>query len=144
MELKTNIIYYARSIDIYKQYQKTKDKQNFKKEHNGDIIKHEKAKTFFEKTNQKKLPKVKELQQQYQHLLEEKQQLCQQYTIAKKEMLEYQTTKQNIDKLLQTEQKKLEKDQEIYKMGNQFDIVFPLFLFVFLLLATPKAFCKFF
>ena len=113
MELKTNIIYYARSIDIYKQYQKTKDKQNFKKEHNEDIIKHEKAKAFFEKNNQKKLPKVKELQQQYQHLLEEKQQLCQQYTIAKKEMLEYQTTKQNIDKLLQTEQKKLEKDQEI-------------------------------
>ncbi|USF31034.1 hypothetical protein [Clostridium sp. MD294] len=70
LELKTNIIYYARTIDIYKQYQKTKDKQNFKKEHNKDIIKHKKAKTFFEKTNQKNLPKMKELQQLYQHLLE--------------------------------------------------------------------------
>ena len=59
------------------------------------------------------MPKVKELQQQYQNLLAEKQQLYQQYATAKKEMLEYQTAKQNIDKLLQTEQKKLEKDQEI-------------------------------
>ncbi|USF31306.1 relaxase/mobilization nuclease domain-containing protein [Clostridium sp. MD294] len=113
LELKTNIIYYARTIDIYKQYQKTKDKQNFKKEHNEDIIKHEKAKAFFEKTNQKKLPKVKELQQQNQNLLAEKQQLYQQYTTAKKEMLEYQTAKQNMDKLLQTKQKSSEKDQEI-------------------------------
>ncbi len=113
LELKTNIIYYARTIDIYKQYQKTKDKQNFQKEHSEDIIKHEKAKAFFEKTNQKKLPKVKELQQLYQHLLEEKQQLYQQYTTAKKEMLEYQTAKQNMDKLLQTKQKSSEKDQEI-------------------------------
>ncbi len=113
LELKTNIIYYARTIDIYKQYQKAKDKQKFKKEYNEDIIKYEKAKVFFEKTNQKRLPKVKELQQQYQNLLAEKQQLYQQYTTAKKEMLEYQTAKQNMDKLLQTEQKKLEKDQEI-------------------------------
>jgi len=113
LELKTNIIYYARTIDIYKQYQKTKDKQNFKKEHNEDIIKHEKVKAFFEKTNQKKLPKVKELQQRYQNLLAEKQQLYQQYTIAKKEMLEYQTAKQNMDKLFQTKQKSSEKDQEI-------------------------------
>ena len=113
LELKTNIIYYARTIDIYKQYQKTKDKQNFKKEHSEDIIKHEKAKAFFEKNSQKELPKVKELQQQYQNLLAEKQQLYQQYATAKKEMLEYQTAKQNMDKLLQTEQKKLEKDQEI-------------------------------
>ena len=113
LELKTNIIYYARTIDIYKQYQKAKDKQNFKKEHNEDIIKHEKAKAFFEKNNQKKLPKVKELQQQYQNLLAEKQQLYQQYTIAKKEMLEYQTAKQNMDKLFQTKQKSSEKDQEI-------------------------------
>ncbi len=113
LELKTNIIYYARTIDIYKQYQKTKDKQNFKKEHNEDIIKHEKAKAFFEKTNQKKLPKVKELQQQYQNLLAEKQQLYQQYTTVKKEMLEYQMAKQNMDKLLQTKQKNSEKDQEI-------------------------------
>ena len=59
------------------------------------------------------MPKVKELQQQYQNLLAEKQQLYQQYAKAKKEMLEYQTAKQNMDKLLQTEQKKLEKDQEI-------------------------------
>ena len=112
-ELKTNIIYYARTIDIYKQYQKTKDKQNFQKEHSEDIIKHEKTKEFFEKTNQKRLPKVKELQQQYQNLLAEKQQLYQQYTTAKKEMLEYQTAKQNMDKLLQTKQKNSEKDQEI-------------------------------
>ena len=113
LELKTNIIYYARTIDIYKQYQKTKDKQNFQKEHSEDIIKHEKAKAFFEKTNQKNLPKVKELQQQYQNLLAEKQQLYQQYTTVKKEMLEYQTAKQNMDKLLQTKQKNSEKDQEI-------------------------------
>ena len=113
LELKANIIYYARTINIYKQYQKTKDKQNFKKEHSEDIIKHEKAKAFFEKNSQKELPKVKELQQQYQNLLAEKQQLYQQYATAKKEMLEYQTAKQNMDKLLQTEQKKLEKDQEI-------------------------------
>ncbi len=113
LELKTNIIYYARTIDIYKQYQKTKDKQNFQKEHSEDIIKHEKTKEFFEKTNQKRLPKVKELQQQYQNLLAEKQQLYQQYTTAKKEMLEYQTAKQNMDKLLQTKQKNSEKDQEI-------------------------------
>ena len=113
LELKTNIIYYARTIDIYKQYQKTKDKQNFQKEHSEDIIKHEKAKAFFEKNSQKELPKVKELQQQYQNLLAEKQQLYQQYTTAKKEMLEYQTAKQNMDKLLQTKQKNSEKDQEI-------------------------------
>lgn len=113
LELKTNIIYYARTVDIYKQYQKSKDKQKFKKEHSQDIMKHEKAKAFFEKSSQKKLPKIKELQEQYQILLAEKQQLYQKYGKAKREMLEYQTAKQNMDKLLQIEQKQTEKDQQI-------------------------------
>jgi len=36
-------------------------------------------------------------------LLAKKQKIHQKYIIAKKEMLEYQTAKQNVDKLFQTE-----------------------------------------
>ena len=43
----------------------------------------------------------------------EKQQIYQRYAKAKKEMLEYQTAKQNMDKLLQTEKNPIEKDQQI-------------------------------
>ena len=113
LELKTNIIYFARTAAVYKQYQKSKDKQSFKKEHSEDIVKHEKAKAFFGKSGQNKLPKVKELQEQYQILLLEKQQIYQRYAKAKKEMLEYQTAKQNMDKLLQAEKNPIEKDQQI-------------------------------
>ena len=85
LELKTNIIYFARTAAVYKQYQKSKDKQSFKKEHSEDIVKHEKAKAFFGKSGQNKLPKVKELQEQYQILLMEKQHIYQRYFKAKKE-----------------------------------------------------------
>lgn len=111
--LRTHIINYSKTREVYVAYRKAGYSKNFRQEHEEEILLHQTAKKAFDDMKLKKLPKVKELQTEYAKLLEEKKKLCTEYRQSRKEMRGLLTAKANVDHLLKmdAEQEK-EKEKE--------------------------------
>ncbi len=67
--LKTHIINYTKTRDIYAGYRKAGYSKKYLTEHKGDILLHKAAKNAFDELGVKKLPSVKSLQEEYAKLL---------------------------------------------------------------------------
>ena len=78
-QLKTHIIHYSKTREIYAAYQKSRHKKEFLAEHGEEIAKHEAAKRAFDALGGKPIPKVAQLSAQYAALLAEKQEQYAQY-----------------------------------------------------------------
>ena len=70
--LRTHIVNYAKTREIYVAYRKAGYSKKFREEHEEEILLHQAAKNAFDEMGVKKLPKVKELQTEYAKLLEER------------------------------------------------------------------------
>ena len=70
--LKTHIINYAKTRDVYAGYRKAGYSKKYLAEHESDILLHKAAKNAFDELGVKKLPTVKSLQEEYAKLLAEK------------------------------------------------------------------------
>lgn len=70
--LRTHIVNYAKTREIYVAYRKAGYSKKFREEHEEEILLHQAAKNAFDEMGVKKIPKVKELQTEYAKLLEEK------------------------------------------------------------------------
>lgn len=99
-ELKTHIINYSKTREVYKEYKKSHHKKEYLAAHTEEIAKHEAAKAAFDALNGKPIPKVAQLSKEYAALLAEKKECYEEYKSARKEMIDYQTAKQNVDKIL--------------------------------------------
>ena len=99
-QMKMHIISYAKTRDIYAAYKKTGFSERFREQHREEIEKHESAKAAFDALGGQKIPKVAELAKEYAALLVEKKECYEEYKAARKEMIEYGTVKQNVDKIL--------------------------------------------
>ena len=99
-QLKTHIINYSKTRDIYKEYKKSRHKKEYRAEHADEIRKHEAAKTAFDALGGKPIPKVAQLSEEYAALLAEKKERYEEYKAARKDMIDYQTAKQNVDRIL--------------------------------------------
>ena len=106
--LKTHIINYVKTKDIYADYRKCGYSKKFLEEHRQEILLHKAAKNAFDELHVKKIPKVKELNAEYAEILAEKKKLYGEYRQAKKDMQEIQRAKYDIDQFLKEdeEQKK--------------------------------------
>ncbi len=111
-ELRTQIIHYAKTREVYAAYRKAGYSKKFRAEHEADILLHQAAKAFFDKQGFKKLPKVKDLNAEYAALLGEKKKLYPEYRCARDEMRELLTVKANVDRLLNMDAKAAEKENE--------------------------------
>ena len=112
-ELRTQIINYAKTREVYEAYRKAGYSKKFLAEHEGDILLHKAAKAAFDKQKLKKLPKVKALSAEYQELLVEKRKLYPEYRRARDEMRELLTVKANVDRIMnQDKEKDKEKDRQ--------------------------------
>ncbi|MEA4805418.1 relaxase/mobilization nuclease domain-containing protein [Acetobacterium wieringae] len=111
--LKTHIINYAKTHDVYTAYRKAGYSKKFYEEHTSDLLLHKASKAAFDELGLKKLPTVKSLHVEYVELLSKKKKAYVTYHHAKKEMQEVLTAKANIDRLLQIEtpSKETEKEQ---------------------------------
>ena len=98
--LKTYIINYAKTREVYIAYRKTGYSRKFYEAHEGDILLHQAAKQVFNILNVKKLPTIKALQTEYETLLIEKKKAYSEYAAARKEMRELLTAKANVDRIL--------------------------------------------
>lgn len=112
--LKTHIINYAKTRDVYTAYRKAGYSKNFYEEHTADLLLHKAAKAAFDELGVKKLPTVKALQEEYSELLTKKKKAYTKYHSVKKEMQKIVTAKANIDRLLgdDLESDRKEKSQE--------------------------------
>lgn len=99
-QLKTHIINYSKTREVYAAYKKSRHKKEFLAEHGAEIAQHEAAKKAFDALGGKPIPKVAQLSQEYAKLLAEKQAQYAAYKAAKQDMITYRTAKQNVDKIL--------------------------------------------
>ena len=103
--LRTHIVNYAKTREVYIAYRKAGYSQKFRAEHEAEILLHQAAKQAFDELGVKKLPTVKSLQAEYAELLEQKKKAYGDYRKARDEMRELLTHKANVDRLLGEEQK---------------------------------------
>ncbi len=111
-QLKTHIINYSKTREVYKEYKKSRHKKEYLAGHAEEIKKHEAAKAAFDALNGKPIPKVAQLSQEYAALLAEKKECYEEYKAARKEMVDYQTAKHNVDIILGLEPQEAEKKKE--------------------------------
>ena len=95
--LKKNIINYAKTREVHVQYRKAGYSKAFFEAHREEITLHKAAKDAFQKMGVSKLPKVKELSEEYATVLEQKKSLYAQYRLSREEMREYQKALHNTE-----------------------------------------------
>ena len=110
--LKTHIVNYSKTRDVYTAYRKAGYSKKFYEENASDIFLHKAAKAAFDTLPGKKIPAIKVLQAEYETLLSEKKKAYSEYTAARKEMKELLTAKMNIDRLLGDAREQPERKQE--------------------------------
>ena len=101
--LKMHIINYVKTRDTYIAYRKSGYSKRFNETHRDEIILHKAAKEAFSKLPDGKIPKVKDLNEEFARLLSEKKQLTAS-TKNKKEMRDYQIAKQNVESFYAAQQ----------------------------------------
>ena len=103
-QLKTHIIRYARTREVYAAYKKSRHKKEFRAEHAEEIAQNEAAKKAFDALGGKPIPKVAQLSKEYTALLAEKRAEYEKYKALRQEMITLRTAKQNVDRILGIEQ----------------------------------------
>ena len=110
--LKTHIINYSKTKDVYVAYRKSGYSKQFFEAHREDITLHKAAKDAFSQL-EGPIPKLKDLNEEYAEVLKKKKEAYASYRQAKEDMKEYQTAKYNVDQFLNIEeQEKKEKQKE--------------------------------
>ena len=98
--LKTHIINYSKTREVYIAYRKAGYSKKFRAEHESEILLHQAAKKYFDGLGLKKLPTVKSLQAEYAALLAEKKSAYADYRKTRDEMRELLTVRDNVDRLM--------------------------------------------
>lgn len=110
--LKTHVLNYIKTRDVYAEYRKSGYSKRFAAEHQQEIELHKAAKLAFDQLGIKKLPKVRDLQSQYGAELHKKKVLYADYRKVKEEMRTLQTAKANIERIVQIDNEGKRNDRE--------------------------------
>ena len=111
--LKGHIINYVKTREVYVAYRMAGYSKKFVAEHEQEIRLHQAAKEAFSALGKQKIPKVKEIQAEYDALREKKKQAYAAYHQAQDEMRQLLTVRANVERILGIEEK--EKGQQIEK-----------------------------
>ena len=109
--LKTHIINYAKTRDVYAAYRKTGYSKVFLETHREEITLHKAAKAAFDEAGLQKLPKVKELDAEFSELLTKKKAAYPDYRKARNEMQELVRAQKNVERFFAGEKDTIEKAQ---------------------------------
>ena len=111
-ELKTQIINFAKTREVYAAYKKSGYSKDFLAGHETEILLHKTAKKSFDELNIRKLPTIKSLNDEFVELVTEKKNLYHDYTSVRDEMRELLIHKSNVEKILGTGESTTEKKTE--------------------------------
>ena len=98
--LKKAITDYSKTRDTYEAYRKAGYSKKFFEDHREEITIHKAAKKIFDELPAKKIPKIKELSEEYSKVLSRKKSAYKEYREAKKEMQNYTIAQKNVSMLL--------------------------------------------
>ncbi|MCF0128951.1 MAG: relaxase, partial [Pseudobutyrivibrio sp.] len=101
--LKKHIINYSKTKDVFAQYRKSGYSKKFYEEHREALTLYRAAKDAF-KQIEGQIPKIRELNAEYEKVLRQKKMTYAEYKQVQKKMKEYQIAKYNIDQFLKREQ----------------------------------------
>ena len=110
-ELRTQVVHYAKTREVYAAYRKAGYSKKFRAEHEADILLHQAAKEFFDKQGIKKLPKVKDLNAEYTELLKQKKVVYPEYRKAREEMQRLLRAQKNIERFFADETPQPDRQQ---------------------------------
>lgn len=112
-DLKTQIINYVKTKDVYQEYHKHGNSRKFAAEHEQELAMHKAAKQAFDALGLKKLPTVKSLSAEYDQLVSEKKKLYAEYRQVHEQMQEMLTVRANMEQMLRQDEamKEQEKDR---------------------------------
>lgn len=108
--LRTHIINYSKTRNVYIEYRKAGYSKKFFEEHREEIQLHKAAKEAFNQLGVTKVPKVKDLNEEFHQLLTEKKKNYAEYRQVKKDLQEYLIAKQTVENILGIDRKKEEKE----------------------------------
>ena len=111
-ELKTQIINFAKTREVYAAYKKSGYSKDFLAGHETEIMVHKAAKKSFYELNLQKLPTIKSLNDEFTELVAEKKKFYHEYTSVRDEMRELLIHKSNVEKILGTDESTSEKKAE--------------------------------
>lgn len=110
--LKGHIINYVKTREVYAAYRMAGYSKKFVAEHEQEIKLHQAAKEAFSALGTQKIPKVKEIQAEYDALREKKKQAYAAYHQAQDEMRRLLTVRANVERILGVEEKEKERQKE--------------------------------
>ena len=119
--LRTHIINYSKTRDVYVAYRKAGYSKKFYEEHTAELLLHKAAKQAFDELEGKKLPTVKTLNMEYAELLSAKKKTFTEYTNARAEMHQVLTVKANVENILECDKnfdsitRKSQDEKTIYR-----------------------------
>lgn len=111
--LRTHIINYIKTRDVYVGYRKSGYSAKYRAAHESEILLHQAAKKAFDAQQLEKLPTVKSLNAEYAALLTQKKADYAEYRAVRAEMREILTAKANVDCLLGKEERVGKKEKEV-------------------------------
>ena len=109
--LKTHIINYAKTREVYAAYRKAGYSKAFLEAHREEITLHKAAKAAFDEAGLKKLPKVKALDAEFAELLTRKKAAYPDYRKARNEMQELVRAQKNVERFFAEEKPAQENEQ---------------------------------
>ena len=109
--LKTHIINYAKTREVYTAYRKAGYSKAFLEAHREEITLHKAAKAAFDEAGLQKLPKVKELDAEFAELLTKKKSAYPDYRKARNEMQELVRAQKNVERFFAEEKTVQENEQ---------------------------------
>lgn len=110
--LKTHIVNYSKTRDVYVGYRKSGYSKNYLEEHEPDIIIHKAAKKAFDELGLKKLPTVKSLQVEFAERLTEKKEVYAELKKVRDELRDLTVHKANYEELRDLEEREKRKEKE--------------------------------
>ena len=110
--LKTQIINYSKTRDVYVAYRKSGYSKKFLEEHEDDIIVHRAAKKAFDELGVKKLPTIKSLQVEFAEKLAEKKEAYAELKKVRDELRDLTVHTANYEELRDLEEREKRKEKE--------------------------------
>ena len=111
-EMKTQIIAYMRTHEVYDGYRKSGYSRAYYAEYESEILLHKAAKKAFDEWNLRKLPTVKNLNAEYTDLVKQKKTLYAEYSAVRSEMRELLIHKSNVERILGIDENEAKKQTE--------------------------------
>ncbi len=118
-ETKKHIANYAKTRETYEAYKRSGYSKKFFEAHREELLLHKAAKEFFNEQHFTKLPKMKDLSEEYGRILDEKRKEYAEYKSAKASMQDYLIARQNLETILNSDSKTRDEKQDRIKQQNE-------------------------